>query len=182
MNRDNTLRAVLTKAPIVLVDHSDLGALVDFGRRVFERSFGHLNTPENMQAYLDQAYTLQQFSKEHAHPESRYYMIRHQDRIIAYMKINWGEAQIETFPEKSLEIQRIYVDHDYHGYGLGRRLMEHSEHIAQDMDCEYIWLGVWEQNPDSIAFYQSQGYSIFDYHIFPFGNEQQKDWLMRKWL
>ena len=66
------------------------------------------------------------------------------------------------------------------GQGYGRMLIEHAEAIGKEHNCPIIWLGVWEKNDKSISFYQKMGFKIFDQHEFPFGDEIQTDYLMKK--
>jgi ribosomal protein S18 acetylase RimI-like enzyme len=40
-------------------------------------------------------------------------------------------------------------------------------------------LGVWENNHPAIAFYEHLGFEAFDEHTFRFGDEEQRDLLMR---
>jgi ribosomal protein S18 acetylase RimI-like enzyme len=42
-----------------------------------------------------------------------------------------------------------------------------------------MWLGVWEENPRAIRFYQKQGFVEFDQHIFQLGEDAQTDILMK---
>ncbi|WP_333648623.1 GNAT family N-acetyltransferase [Lacrimispora sp.] len=44
----------------------------------------------------------------------------------------------------------------------------------------YIWLGVWEKNAKSIAFYKKSGFYEIGADSFFMGEEAQTDLLMRK--
>ncbi|RZL17332.1 MAG: GNAT family N-acetyltransferase, partial [Pedobacter sp.] len=46
----------------------------------------------------------------------------------------------------------------------------------------YVWLGVWEENPRAIRFYQKNGFMPFDKHIFKLGEDEQTDIMMKKML
>ena len=46
----------------------------------------------------------------------------------------------------------------------------------------YVWLGVWEQNPRAIRFYEKNGFVPFDTHVFILGEDKQTDILMKKIL
>jgi ribosomal protein S18 acetylase RimI-like enzyme len=45
-----------------------------------------------------------------------------------------------------------------------------------------MWLGVWEENPRAIRFYQKLGFVEFGEHIFQLGDDAQRDVLMKKKL
>ncbi|MFM6938558.1 MAG: GNAT family N-acetyltransferase [Aquirufa sp.] len=78
--------------------------------------------------------------------------------MIGYLKVNWGDAQSENQDPNALEIERIYVLQQYHGTQVGALLYEQALSIAQARKAPYIWLGVWEENPRAIRFYQTQGF------------------------
>jgi ribosomal protein S18 acetylase RimI-like enzyme len=59
-------------------------------------------------------------------------------------------------------------------------LLEQAIDFAKEKQKKYIWLGVWEHNPRAISFYERNGFEKFSSHPFPFGDEVQTDWLMRK--
>ncbi len=58
-------------------------------------------------------------------------------------------------------------------------LYEKAIQIAMNTDVEYVWLGVWEENPRAISFYKKNGFIEFDRHIFRLGNDEQTDLMMR---
>ncbi|WP_215222573.1 GNAT family N-acetyltransferase [Echinicola shivajiensis] len=47
--------------------------------------------------------------------------------------------------------------------------------LAEEKDVEYVWLGVWEQNPRAIRFYEKNGFKAFDKHVFKLGNDETKN-------
>ena len=56
------------------------------------------------------------------------------------------------------ELQRIYVDRPWHGRGVGDALMTRCVEQARAWGCDAFWLGVWQQNPRAIAFYERSGF------------------------
>jgi ribosomal protein S18 acetylase RimI-like enzyme len=67
----------------------------------------------------------------------------------------------------------------YHGKQVGALLYEQALAIAKERKAPFIWLGVWEENPRAIRFYQKQGFVEFDQHIFQLGEDAQTDILMK---
>jgi ribosomal protein S18 acetylase RimI-like enzyme len=51
--------------------------------------------------------------------------------------------------------------------------------IAKNNHCNYIWLGVWEENHRALQFYTKNGFVAFDKHIFVLGEEEQTDIMMK---
>lgn len=58
--------------------------------------------------------------------------------------------------------------------------MEQAYGLAKEWQAEWIWLGVWERNPEATAFYERCGFIRFGEHVFQLGGDAQTDVLMRK--
>jgi len=101
------------------------------------------------------------------------------NKVIGYIKINFGQAQTDIKDKKSIEIERIYVLKDFYGKKVGQILYNKALNIARQKKSEYLWLGVWEKNPRAIQFYKKNGFVEFDKHIFKLGNDEQTDIMMR---
>ena len=84
--------------------------------------------------------------------------------------------------EDPIEIERIYSVKEMLGKGVGKILMEKCLAIANEKNKKTVWLGVWESNKRAIEFYTRWGFEKFSDHIFPVGNDPQRDWLMKKLL
>ena len=52
-------------------------------------------------------------------------------------------------------------------------------YIAREKNKDYVWLGVWEENPRAINFYKKNGFVAFDKHLFQLGNDLQTDIMMK---
>lgn len=161
---------------------SDLVPLLEMARKAFLEAFTAGNKFENVHAYLNEALTQSQFAKEMKHPASTFLVAAQKNQIIGYTKVNLTPAQTDIHDPESLEIARLYVLEDFLGSGLGKKLLDRAIHFAQQKSKKYVWLGVWERNQRAIRFYEKNGFAKFDTHPFPFGDEVQTDWLMRKEL
>ncbi|WP_035467889.1 GNAT family N-acetyltransferase [Algoriphagus mannitolivorans] len=158
---------------------SDLADLLHMARTAFLQAFTAGNKPENITAYLNEAFTLAQFEKEIAHPASTFFIAELEGEIIAYTKVNQVPAQTDIHDPESLEIARLYVLEEHLGSGLGKKLLDTAIEFAKQNQKKYLWLGVWEHNARAIRFYEKNGLRIFGSHPFPFGDEIQTDYLMR---
>ncbi|MFD1886239.1 GNAT family N-acetyltransferase [Paenibacillus wenxiniae] len=157
-------------------------ALQDISRETFQHTFGNQNTPENMAAYMEKAFRLEQLSTELSHPESRFFFAYVDGELAGYVKVNTGAAQTEQMGADALEVERIYVRHAYQGQKIGTYLLEHALHLAATEQRNPIWLGVWEHNRKAIAFYEKMGFVQTAVHSFYMGDEEQFDWIMSKTL
>ncbi|SEG07012.1 GNAT family N-acetyltransferase [Algoriphagus boritolerans] len=157
----------------------DLADLLDLARTAFLQAFSAGNKSENVQAYLNEAFTLEQLEKELDEPASIFFVAEKAKEIIGYTKVNLVPAQTDVHDPESLEIARLYVLEEHLGSGLGKWLLDTAIDFAKQNQKKYLWLGVWEHNARAIRFYEKNGLRIFGSHPFPFGDEIQTDYLMR---
>jgi diamine N-acetyltransferase len=161
---------------------TDLESIQQIGRETFFETFAESNTEADMKKYLDENFSSNKISSELSNPDSYFFIVWEGKRPIGYLKLNTGSAQTEIRNDVSLEIERIYVKRDYHGKKVGQMLYEKALELAVQMKKEYIWLGVWEENPKAIRFYEKNGFVTFDKHFFKVGEDLQTDILMKKVL
>ena len=162
------------------VKAGELEELVLMARKSFLEAFTAENKIENVYAYLDEAFTLPQYQKEFLNPSSKFFVAKKEGKIIGYTKVNQVPAQTDIHDPKSLEISRLYILEEFLGIGLGKDLLDYAFDFARKQGLEYVWLGVWEKNARAIRFYEKNGLVKFGTHPFPFGDEIQTDWLMKK--
>ena len=156
--------------------------LQEIGRQTFSETFSAGNTEENMQNYLENGFSVEKLSKELNDPNSEFYFATLENVVIGYLKLNFGASQTDLKDESALEIERIYVLKDFHGKSVGQVLYNQSIDIAKQKNANYVWLGVWEENPRAISFYKKNGFLEFDKHIFKLGEDEQTDIMMKMML
>ena len=164
---------------ITKVKLADIDDLQVIGRQTFFETFADHNTADDMQKYLDNNLSIDKLKNELADKNSEFYFATLDNKVIGYLKINFGQAQTELKDKSSLEIERIYVLKDFHGKKVGQVLYDKAIDIAKQTKADYVWLGVWEKNPRAINFYKKYGFVEFDKHIFKLGDDEQTDIMMR---
>lgn len=158
---------------------ADLSPLVEMARASFVEAFTEGNKIENVNSYLEEAFTEEQFMDEMENPASVFFLLEVDGVLAGYAKVNFVPAQTDLHDNSSLEVARLYLLRKYIGLGLGKILLNHTINFAKLNRKKYLWLGVWEKNIRAIKFYEKNGLSIFSSHPFPFGDEVQTDFLMR---
>ena len=153
--------------------------LQEIGRKTFYDTFFESDSEESMNAYLATSFSTEKLTAELENPNSEFYFATQNEIVIGYLKVNFGAAQTELQDTNSVEIERIYVLQDYHGKQVGQLLFEKAMAIAKSNLCDYIWLGVWEENHRALQFYTKNGFVAFDKHIFVLGEEEQTDIMMK---
>jgi ribosomal protein S18 acetylase RimI-like enzyme len=158
---------------------ADREQLQQISRQTFSETFSPTNTEENISKYLDEGFAIEKLEAELRDAGSAFYFAMIDDAVIGYLKLNFGLSQTDIKDRNTLEIERIYVLQDFHGKQVGQLLYEKALETAKQADADYIWLGVWEENPKAIRFYQKNGFVPFDKHIFKLGDDEQTDIMMK---
>ncbi|MBL7956266.1 MAG: GNAT family N-acetyltransferase [Flavobacteriales bacterium] len=169
----------MTDIEIQKVTLNDIDQLQKIGRQTFYETFSAGNSEENMTKYLDEGFSLEKLTTELSDNNAEFYFATLDNNVIGYLKLNFGQAQTELQDDKALEIERIYVLKDFHGKSVGQILYDKAIHIARQKNADYVWLGVWEENPRAIKFYKKNGFVEFDKHVFKLGNDEQTDIMMK---
>ena len=162
-----------------VADFADLASLLDVAQTSFVQAFTEGNKPENVQAYLSQAFTSVQLEKEWRNPASTFLLASLEGKLVGYTKVNLAAAQTDVQDPESLEVARLYTLEEVWGRGVGQFLLDAALAFAKEKGKTFVWLGVWEHNARAIRFYEKNGFKTFGSHPFPFGDEIQNDWLMR---
>jgi ribosomal protein S18 acetylase RimI-like enzyme len=166
---------------IRVANMTDASTLAAIGLSTFIDTYAHLNTPQNMELYLEGKFTEASVTKELAEEHTLFLIDESTEGIpLAYakMRLNTEESQ----DPKAIEIERIYAKEEAQGKGLGKAMIEACYQKAKEKGYETIWLGVWEHNPNAIGFYQKMGFEAFGTHNFQLGQDAQTDLLMKKSL
>ena len=158
----------------------DLEILRQLSIKTYYETFAHLNTPEDMAAYLMDAFNEDKLCRELGDQNSTFFFLYADEKLAGYLKWNEAPSQTDINDRESLEIERIYVSSGFQGAGLGKYLMEKAISIATERGKKYVWLGVWEKNEKAICFYKKNGFYEIGTHAFVMGEDVQTDYIMRK--
>ena len=157
----------------------EIEQLQEIGRKTFYETFSAGNTEENMKKYLEEGFSKEKLIGELSNPNSEIYFATLHNNVIGYLKLNVGQSQTELKDEGALEIERIYVLKEFHGKKVGQILYEKAMEVARQKNADYVWLGVWEENPRAINFYKKNGFEECDKHILKLGDDEQTDIMMK---
>ncbi|WP_234735841.1 GNAT family N-acetyltransferase [Tellurirhabdus bombi] len=141
------------------------------------------NRAEDVEAYVQETFTVDKTREELTDPKATFLLVPGSDgKAIGYAKIRRQRPPRQLRGQHAIEIQRLYVANDQIGSGLGRKLLEACQDIAQEEGYTAVWLGVWEHNQRAIRFYERMGFQCIGWHYFQFGQDRQRDYWMSKTL
>jgi ribosomal protein S18 acetylase RimI-like enzyme len=117
-------------------------------------------------------------ASEIANPAIETFVCDESFALVGYAQLRWGTAPPCVQASRPAEIQRIYVDRQWHGKGIADALMSQLLAAAARGNADRVWLGVWENNPRAIAYYQKLGFDKVGHHVFQLGDDPQHDWIL----
>ncbi|MCS6874196.1 MAG: GNAT family N-acetyltransferase [Pyrinomonadaceae bacterium] len=179
-----SLLRMKSQLKITRANERDAEALAKLAKQTFYEAFANdpRNSPEDMKAYTDKAFSVEQISKELCDESIFYFLAKIDEELIGYAKLK-PLSQIDCVSaERPIELCRLYLLQKYIGKGFGRSLMNHCLSLAREMKHDVMWLGVWEYNYRAQKFYEKFGFERAGEHIFQLGNDPQTDWIMQKRL
>ena len=157
---------------------TDAARLAALAERTFRAAFGASNTRENMDAHCSNAYGETIQASEIANRQIKTFVCEEGYELVGYAQLRWGNAPPCVLALRPAEIQRIYVDQRWHGKGIAQALMSQVLTAALRGNADQVWLGVWENNPRALAFYQKSGFNRVGHHVFQLGDDPQHDWIL----
>ncbi|MDX2284239.1 MAG: GNAT family N-acetyltransferase [Bacteroidia bacterium] len=155
---------------------ADAAMLSAFSRATFAQAFASQNDPEALEAYMSRAFAPVQLLGELEDPAVLFFCWEDAAGAPA------GYAKLARSSGSQMELSRFYTERSWQGSGLAQQMMAHCLHTARSAGCSRIWLGVWQENPRAIRFYEKCGFRITGVMTFLMGAEAQQDWKMEREL
>ncbi|KAI1618529.1 acyl-CoA N-acyltransferase [Exophiala viscosa] len=162
----------------------DATHVTHLGAHVFTVTYGHSLAAEELQAYLDEAYSVEAFTKDIVDPNKDLILaVNSEGIIVGFALLTRGSSEpCIAHLERYVELQRLYVSTAYQGYGVGKILAKQLEAMAREQGFKYMWLGVWEENHKAQKVYEKLCYELVGDRDFVVGGVVQTGLIMLKEL
>ena len=175
-----------TQYPIRRLIENDAAELAQLAHDIFKVTYEHKLVGSfeqaNFQSYLKKAFTIGQIGEELRDSLVAYYGVFDKTKLIGYVKLNHGEGQSLDKPKDFLEIERFYLDPNYHRKGIGQYMFEFVSDWAMENNCSAIWLRSWERNESAIEFYKKMDLKIVGTTVYKFEESDDLDYVFEKQL
>lgn len=159
---------------------ADAATLAELGAATFIETFGHLYTPEDLQAFLDESHTVAAYAKVLADPGYALWLAEVDGRAIGYAQAGrCGLPHAEVRPEDG-ELKRLYVRADAQNSGSGRALMDAAMAWLLADGPRQLWLSVWSENFGAQRFYARYGFAFAGEYAFIVGTQRDREFMYRR--
>ncbi len=83
------------------------------------------------------------------------------EKVIAYSFCRIDEIKNNNMHyAKALFIDDLCVDEKYRHQGIGEKIYKNINELAKELECDYVYLSVWDGNEEAISFYNKIGFKI----------------------
>jgi ribosomal protein S18 acetylase RimI-like enzyme len=174
-------RRIMTEAiSIRIALPEDASVVCEIGRFTFYETWRKVNTEEDMQLYLAEAFAEKKIKGDLENASANIFLLAyHRQEAIGYVKMRRDRTYGEFKNEKAIEIERIYVKEEFQKKKIGKLLMDQCIEIAKAENNKWLWLGVNNENKKAMNFYKNYGFEIFGTKKFKLGNAEDEDFLMK---
>ncbi|MHC4120065.1 MAG: GNAT family N-acetyltransferase [Planctomycetota bacterium] len=160
----------------------DARVLADLGARTFSDSYSCTLSAEDLDDYVNRAFSREQMLEDIANPEVLLFLANASDTICAYAKLQPTPARKCVRGVKPIELLRLYALDGWKGRGIGTALLDVALGAAREKGYETCWLKVWDQNTRAIEFYANKRFAIVGDEPYPVGNDSRNVVLMARSL
>lgn len=154
--------------------------LASLGRDTFIETFGPLYRKEDLDHFLEGAYSDTVIAEELADPKLAHRIIEFKNEFIAFIKVGPVHVPAKSPSPDAAEIWQLYVRQSFLGEGLGGCLMNWAMNYFKSIEASEIYLSVFSENPKAVHFYEKYGFKKIDEYDFRVGNQIDLEWIMCK--
>ncbi|HEX7885268.1 MAG TPA: GNAT family N-acetyltransferase [Phenylobacterium sp.] len=159
---------------------ADAEALAALGARTFTETFAHLYDPQDLQAFLADAYGLDRTRRDLADPAKASWLVEVDGQAIGYASAGPCGLPHAGVTSACGELKRIYFLKDRQGGGLGKTLFARVMAWLQSAGPRTVWIGVWSENFGAQRFYERQGFEAVGEYGFQVGKTIDREFILRR--
>jgi diamine N-acetyltransferase len=158
---------------------SDATLLAGLGRETFSETFAHLYPPEDLKAFLEQAYTPEAFARFLTAEGHALWVAELQGRAVGYAHAGPCALPHPEATARCGELKRLYVRAGNQGDGVGSALLDEALGWLQ-APGRRLWVGVWSENFGAQRLYASRGFEKVGEYEFPVGATRDHEFILSR--
>lgn len=158
---------------------SDIDTLAALSRTTFSEKFGHLYKPENLSSFLADNHSEKFYRNIHSEPSNELWVAQlPENGLTGYILLASALSLPAVNPPKnSKELKRLYISSQYHGQGIGQKLLDIVLGLPNVKNAEAIYLSVYSENFGAQRFYKRNGFSQVGEFYFQVGTDRDREFL-----
>lgn len=167
---------------IIEANDSHIDFLANFGEISFIDAYKETLSLKDLQIYTKKVFSKANIAAEIKNPLITYFVCKDlESNLYGYSKLIQSSPPECINSNSSIELQRLYVDKNYIGLGIGKLLLTYTESHAENRGFDSIFLKVWDGNVIAQEKYVKWNYSIVGQEKYQVGEDARTVILMRKY-
>jgi len=158
----------------------DAELLVVLGKRAFYEAFAEQTAPEDMTAYLQTTFSIEETTTQLNDKESLYLIIELQADSVGYAYLSPTRPPECINDPKAIQLIRFYLLKKCYGLGVGNTLMQTCIDESYVRGYRSVWLSSWELNGRANAFYKRWHFKVIGRQKFTVGSDVQNDFIFMR--
>jgi len=158
----------------------DAELLVVLGKRAFYEAFAEQTAPEDMTAYLQTTFSIEETTTQLNDKESLYLIIELQADSVGYAYLSPTRPPECINDPKAIQLIRFYLLKKCYGLGVGNTLMQTCIDESYVRGYRSVWLSSWELNGRANAFYKRWHFKVIGRQKFMVGSDVQNDFIFMR--
>lgn len=155
-------------------------ALSALGQQTFTDTFGHLYRPEDLATFLAVAYSVAWHETLLADPSRVTWVADNDGELVGFGIAGPCKLPVPDIEPRAGEIQRLYLRSEWHGRGIGSRLLERLLLELQRRGHAPLYVGVWSENFGAQRLYARYGFRQVGDYLFPVGEHRDHEFILRQ--
>lgn len=164
-------------AQILPATETHLPALAELAGVIWRQHYPGIISQEQIDYMLAKMYSLETLREEMRSRGICFYRLMVDGRFVGFASLGPSSA-----PD-AMKLHKLYLLPEFHGQGLGSRLLKHCEMEARRRGVRCLFLAVNRHNVKAVAAYRRNGFSVTESVVTDFGRGfVMDDFIMAKHL
>jgi GNAT superfamily N-acetyltransferase len=159
---------------------ADAETLSALGAMTFTETFGHLYAPQDLAAFLVEAYGPDRTRADLADPRKAHWIVEVDGEAVGYALAGPCGLPHADVSDTCGELKRIYFRKGWQGSGMGGRLFHETMSWLKAQGFGALWIGVWSENHGAQRFYERQGFEKVGEYGFHVGATVDREFILRR--
>ena len=159
---------------------ADAEAVARIATRTFTETFGHLYADEDLQAFVQENFTVGKQALILGHDAYAVWLLEDDGEAVGHAAAGpCGLPHPEVRPGDG-ELKRLYVLPGYQNGGWGRRLFDTALAWLERDGPRTLWISVWSENLGAQRFYARAGFEFAGEYQFKVGRARDREFMFRR--
>ena len=159
---------------------ADADVLSALGTATFVATFGHLYTPEDLQAFLAESHSAAAYAKTLANQAHALWLAERDGEAVGYAQAGPCGLPHPAATPADGELKRLYLRADAQGAGIGDALLRQALAWLERDGPRTLWISVWSENFGAQRFYARHGFTFAGEYEFIVGAQRDREFMYRR--